>query len=160
MRNKNAKIRPALPADLDSLEKLYQEYHRELEPWGVNCTLNPVQLPRVLEARIKSGLIFSEVAEAEDGTLCGFVFCSVSRLGREFLCEGCDSIGCLNDLYVAPAVRRQGLADRLCDRAEDWLRSNGIPVMQLQVLLRNEAAQAFWRKRGMEPLSNLQFKSM
>jgi len=148
-------IRPAAPEDLEGLLVLYRDYHQGLLPCGMNYDVNEEALPKVLESRIRSRLILTAVAEGEDGALLGFVFCSILRLSGEYLCRGESSVGYLNDLYVAPSARGQGLARRLTAYAEGWLRENGITTMELQVLGKNESARAFWQQQGMEPIGIL-----
>ena len=146
-------IRPAAAEDLPRLLELYRDYFRGLLDRGMNYELNEETLPRVLETRIRSRLILTAVAEDETGALLGFVFCSILRLSQEFLCRGQGSVGFLNDLYVVPAARRQGLARRLTAYAEDWLRENGIETLELQVLPGNAEARAYWDRQGMTPVA-------
>lgn len=146
-------IRAAAEGDLPQLLALYRPYHQELLGLGMNYDLQEEALPRVLEARIRSRLILAAVAEGEGGALQGFVFCSILRLSQEFLCRGQGSVGFLNDLYVDPAARRQGLARRLTAYAEDWLRENGIETLELQVLPGNAEARAYWDRQGMTPVA-------
>ena len=100
------------------------------------------------------------MAQGEDGGLAGFVVCSILRLANEYLCEDCGSVGYLNDLYVVPALRRQGLALKLTGMAEDWLREREIPTMQLQVLQNNPAAHRYWQRVGMGPVGTLYDKKL
>lgn len=146
-------IRPAAAEDLPRLLDLYRAYFRGLLERGMNYELNEETLPRVLETRIRSRLILTAVAEDETGALLGFVFCSILRLSQEFLCRGQGSVGFLNDLYVDPAARRQGLARRLTAYAEDWLRENGIETLELQVLPGNAEARAYWDRQCMTPVA-------
>ena len=148
-------IRQGTAEDLQSLLDLYREYHKGLLDVGMNYDLNEEVLPRVMETRIRSRLILTAVAEDEYGTLCGFVFCSILRLAPEYLCRGESSVGYLNDIYVAPSARHQGLAQNLTAYAENWLREQGVSTMELQVLGRNANAQEFWKKQGMEPIGTL-----
>lgn len=148
-------VRPGTTEDLPRLLELYGDYHRGLLEVGMNYDLNEQQLPRVLENRLRSRLILTAVAEDEEGQLHGFVFCSILRLAPEYVCRGEASVGYLNDLYVAPKARHQGLARRLTAYAEDWLRSQDISVMELQVLGENKKAQEFWKQQGMEPIGLL-----
>jgi len=153
-------IRPAVLSDLDALLRLYEGYHRELCAYGRYCALDREALPSVLETRIQSRLIYAAVAEREDAALCGFAFCSISRIGREYLCDGAGTIGYLNDLYVAPDARRRGLAARLYESCEAWLLEHGVSALQLQALRANEDAQGFWRSRGFTPLAVVHYKPL
>ena len=153
-------IREAAPEDLDSLTALYRSYFADLKACGMNFDLRAENLPRVLQARIRSHLLLAGVAEAEDGTIAGFAFASILRLGAEYSCGGAASIGYVNELYVAPAARRQGLSRRLADFCEDWLRGQGVTAVQVQVLAGNSAARAMWQARGMTPVGAIYEKKL
>lgn len=148
-------IRPGQAEDLEPLLALYLDYHRGLLDVGMNYDLNEQALPRVLENRLRSRLILSAVAEDTQGHLHGFVFCSILRLAPEYTCREQASVGYLNDLYVAPEARHQGLAQKLTAYAENWLREQEVTVMELQVLGKNKKAQDFWQKQGLEPIGSL-----
>ena len=148
-------IRQGTAEDLDQLLRLYHDYHEGLLDVGMNYDLNEEALPRVMQTRLRSRLILTAVAEDEKGNLQGFVFCSILRLAPEYLCRGESSVGYLNDLYVAPNARHQGLAQRLTAYAESWLREQDVKVMELQVLGKNENAQQYWKQQAMEPIGIL-----
>ena len=148
-------IRQGTAEDLDQLLRLYHDYHEGLLDVGMNYDLNEEALPRVMQTRLRSRLILTAVAEDEKGNLQGFVFCSILRLAPEYLCRGESSVGYLNDLYVAPNARHQGLARKLTAYAESWLREQDVKVMELQVLGKNENAQQYWKQQAMEPIGIL-----
>ena len=148
-------IRQGTAEDLDQLLRLYHDYHNGLLEVGMNYDLNEEALPRVMQTRLRSRLILTAVAEDEKGNLQGFVFCSILRLAPEYLCRGESSVGYLNDLYVAPNARHQGLAQKLTAYAESWLREQDVKVMELQVLGMNENAQQYWKQQAMEPIGIL-----
>lgn len=148
-------IRQGTAEDLDQLLRLYHDYHEDLLDVGMNYDLNEEALPRVMQTRLRSRLILTAVAEDEKGNLQGFVFCSILRLAPEYLCRGESSVGYLNDLYVAPNARHQGLAQKLTAYAESWLREQDVKVMELQVLGKNENAQQYWKQQAMEPIGIL-----
>ncbi len=148
-------IRQGTAEDLEQLLRLYHDYHKGLLEVGMNYDLNEETLPRVLQNRLRSRLVLTSVAEDAEGNLQGFVFCSILRLAPEYTCRGEASVGYLNDLYVAPQARHQGLAQKLTAYAENWLREQEVTVMELQVLGKNEKAQQFWKQQGMEPIGLL-----
>lgn len=148
-------IRQGVAEDLPELLRLYRDYHQGLLEVGMNYDLNEETLPRVMENRLRSRLILTAVAENGAGELCGFVFCSILRLAPEYVCRGESSVGYLNDLYVAPAARHQGLARKLTQYAENWLKEQDVFIMELQVLGKNAKAREFWEKQGMEPIGTL-----
>jgi ribosomal protein S18 acetylase RimI-like enzyme len=55
------------------------------------------------------------------------------------------------ELYVDPAVQRQGGGLRLLREAEAWFTTLGIERAELSTLATNPAAQAFYRRVGWEP---------
>lgn len=54
-------------------------------------------------------------------------------------------------LYVAPAVRREGIASQLMDSAEAMLREKGNGSVLLCVALDNTVAVSLYRRRGYSP---------
>ncbi len=54
----------------------------------------------------------------------------------------------LNDLYVAPAARRQGLGLRLMRAIEDLARENGARRLELTTLVHNRMAQRLYEAAG------------
>jgi ribosomal protein S18 acetylase RimI-like enzyme len=64
--------------------------------------------------------------------------------------------GTIYRLAVAPAARRQGIATRLVDAAEQQLRDLGARRMHLIVSIAGGAgADAFWKAAGYEPTSQV-----
>lgn len=57
-------------------------------------------------------------------------------------------IGYINELYVEPTLRRGGLGRQLVDGFFRWCRGLGLTTVQLNVLVRNPEAVAFWRQLG------------
>jgi ribosomal protein S18 acetylase RimI-like enzyme len=57
-------------------------------------------------------------------------------------------IGVMNDLYVDPAARGQGLADRLIAACVERCRSRGALELEWQTALDNERAQAVYDRVG------------
>ena len=153
-------IREAAPEDLDALTALYQSYFADLKAHGMNFELRTENLSRVLQARVRSHLLLAAVAEAEDGAAAGFAFASILRLGAEYSSGGAACVGCINELYVAPAARRQGLSRRLADFCEDWLRDRNVAAVQVQVLAGNDPARAMWQAYGMTPVSTIYEKKL
>jgi len=49
---------------------------------------------------------------------------------------------------VAVHRRREGIGSRLLDAAHAWFREKGIPYAEVNVSVKNSAAQGFWRKHG------------
>jgi len=56
--------------------------------------------------------------------------------------------GFVYDIWVAPPVRRQGVASRLLERASDWCRARGYRKLKLEVAATNGGARALYASNG------------
>lgn len=125
------------PADLDALATLFDAYRRF---YG--------QAPDLDGARdwLRNRLRFGEsraLLARRNGDAVGFaqlypMFSSV-RMARIWI---------LNDLFVLPATRRQGIARGLLDAAAQFAREDGAAAIQLETGLDNAAARATYRAAG------------
>jgi GNAT superfamily N-acetyltransferase len=59
----------------------------------------------------------------------------------------------VDDLYVVPSRRGQGVGRRLLAEAERWARGEGAHRLQAGVLAANEEGRAFWAGAGTEAYS-------
>ena len=59
----------------------------------------------------------------------------------------------LSLLYVAPHVRKQGLARDLAQAVFTWAEDLGLSQVRLGVLASNEAGRAFWERLGFRTFS-------
>lgn len=95
-----------------------------------------------VRTRLTNGDSVFFVTEA-DGELVGFTQCypglSTVSLSTVWL---------LNDLFVLPDFRKQGIADALMDEAERAGRDAGATRIWLRTARTNELAQALYEKRG------------
>ena len=125
-------IRPATENDHDVLRELWDEFRQELEPgelWDESWD----EVWRTIEAH--DGFVF--LAEA-DGQFVGF---AVGRMRRP-------GIAYLNDLYVSPSFRRQGVAKGLLAGIAEAGRERGASLLMLNVDLTNTEARAVYRRLG------------
>lgn len=152
-------IRFAAEADLPALVPLFSAYPNALGEMGLRYTPRHEAVGELLESRVKSRRTLLAVAE-EEGVLLGFVCAGTRRVGGEYLCEGQGAVGYVDDLYVRRSARGRGIASALADRAEAWMAESGVEAVELHVLLENPTAAAFWRSRGMEPMSALCYKKL
>ena len=85
--------------------------------------------------------------EADAGTILGFVMFGTDAQTFETTVPR----GTIQNLYVRPEYRNQGLGSKLLDIATQKLVDRGIEVVKLEVMAPNEAAKRFYRRHGFEP---------
>ena len=131
-------VRQATLEDLDALAPLFDAYRQFYE--------QPSDLGRArrfLDERLsfRESVVF--IACGADGSAQGFTqlypsFSSV-RAARTWL---------LNDLFVAPGARRQGVAESLLGAAAVFARARGAARMTLSTTVDNTAAQSLYERLG------------
>lgn len=84
---------------------------------------------------------------ARQGELTGFVMFSIER--GTF--EQDRQRGFVENLFVRPEERNDGIGSALLDAAERALRDRGAEVVALNVMARNEGARRFYRRHGYDP---------
>lgn len=133
----NTTVAHVQPADLDALVPLFDAYRQFYgQPSDVAAARE------WLRSRLRFGE--SRVLLARRGReAAGFaqlypMFSSV-RMAR---------IWVLNDLFVFPATRRQGIARQLLDAAAEFARQDGAAAIQLETARDNAAARATYRAAG------------
>jgi ribosomal protein S18 acetylase RimI-like enzyme len=131
-------VRYATIEDLEPLATLFDAYRQF---YGQASDLPLAR--EFLAERFKYQQALVLVAAAPSGALVGFTqlfpsFSSV-RACRMFV---------LNDLFVAPAVRRQGVARELLVRAAEAARSLGAESLSLATARSNHGAQKLYESLG------------
>jgi len=84
---------------------------------------------------------------ARDDAICGFVMFTLETGGY----EQDVTRGLVENLYVLPGYRNEGVGGALLDAAEDELRARGAEVVALEVLADNGEARALYRSYGYRP---------
>lgn len=87
------------------------------------------------------------VARAGDGELAGFVMFTVESTGFEQDLQR----GVIENLYVVPDVRNEGVGSALLDATHELLEARGVDAVALDVMASNEKARRFYRRHGYEP---------
>ena len=124
--------------DLDALIPLFDGYR------GFYEQPSDTGLARdFLAARLQRGESVIFLATLDDGTAAGFtqlypIFSSV-RAARVWV---------LNDLFVAPAARKRGVAQALLDAAAAFGRGDGAIRLELETTPENDSAQSLYRNAG------------
>jgi GNAT superfamily N-acetyltransferase len=130
-------VRQAVPADLDEVANLFDQYRR--------FQGQPADLPACrafLHARFDHGdsvLFLASRGGRGVGLAQLYPSYSSTALARVFI---------LNDLFVAAAERRGGVASALLAAVESYAWSFGACRVSLNVAQSNLSAQALYRARG------------
>ena len=82
-----------------------------------------------------------------DGRIVGFVMVTIDS-GRY---EQDETRGLIENIFVEPAYRDQGIGSELLDVAERVLRRAGADRLALEAMADNESARQFYRAHGYAP---------
>jgi len=130
-------IRRATPADVDLVGPLFDGYRQ-----FYGCSPDPDLARRFLRQRLEAGesVVFMAVV---DGKGVGFV-----QLYPTFTSIGARRAWILNDLFVLPESRRQGVGRALIDAARAFAEETGAAWLELATAKDNARAQALYRSCG------------
>ena len=149
MRADASPLRRARERDLERLVALFSillEYHAERSPRlalraGAEAE---EQVRRLLAAHLRDGdsrvLVWDE-----DGNLLGLCIARVLRRPAIFAET---ERGEIEQLLVRESARRRGVGRALAEAALAWMGERGIRRAEVQVVVENAAARAFWRALG------------
>ena len=124
--------------DLDTLVPLFDDYR------GFYEQPSDAGLARdFLAARLQRGESVIFLATLDDGTPAGF-----TQLYPMFSSVRAARVWVLNDLFVAPAARKRGVAQALLDAAAAFGRGEGAIRLELETTPENDSAQSLYRNAG------------
>ena len=141
------RIREGTPKDHDLIWKatietvwndLSPEDRQELDRATLERHFRP-HAAKVIDSR--DNAIF--IAESSDGRPLGYAI-----LGPASTMLTPIPFAFVYDLWVSPEARRQGVARRLLERAEDWCRRQGYRKLKLEVAASNRAARSLYASDG------------
>jgi GNAT superfamily N-acetyltransferase len=132
-------IRTAVASDVPRLVALVRRYWEFEGLSGFNALRTELLLERLLT---HSALGEVWVAAADDA-LCGYLV-----LVHVLSLEHGGLTGEIDELFVLPEARSQGVGGRLLASAEAALRQRGGVRLQLQLAIGNAPARRFYQRRG------------
>ena len=95
-----------------------------------------------------------------DDRICGCLFLWV------FECEDAQAwsktleIGHISEIFVYEEYRRQGIAKKMIEAAEKYLKNRGVYALDLEVYHFNKAAQDFYVNQGFGPIKTYMHKDL
>jgi len=144
-------LRGAGRRDLDAIHGLWRgrrdeevELHRDLV-WSPDAEL---QIREHRELVLADPRTYFVVAD-ERGKVVAFAHAQIESNDLAYLPE---RYGVLVDPLVQESHRGQGLARRLLDHVDEWLRSRGVTELRARVLESDVAARRFLTRVGGTPL--------
>lgn len=131
-------VRAAVLDDLDALSVLLDDYRQFYQQ---QSDLKGARY--FLSQRFGLGDSFILVSEEAQGTISGFVqlFPGLSTVGM-------NARWTLNDLYVLPEYRRQGVGRALMSAAADLAQDHGVARLVLMTQVENKRAQRLYESLG------------
>lgn len=146
-------IRPCDSRDRAALLRMIaalQDYEVPLHDSRLPSATTSEPYLRWLKERLReqSGAMF--IAEAA-GVPIGYVACFVEEDDSAQETPDSNRYGLVNDIYVDPEFRAQGLAQRLLAAAEAHLRPTGVTRLRINVLANNARAWQAYERYGFAP---------
>lgn len=130
-------IVPATTEHLEALLSLWAGYQGFYKVQNIDEVKNRAFIEDIL-LRPDAGLIHVVI---QDGIAVGF-----STLYFTYASTAVSQVAVLNDLYVDPAYRQQGLARQLLDHAQQTVKDLDIPVLRWMTQESNSAAQKLYEQ--------------
>lgn len=149
-------IRPIRPGEVDRVVRdLWTRFEAEIadldgyDPTTGGTLSTVVDARRERVDRSDAATLVAVPADGDDGDgvfggPVGFV--GVELVGPSPVADGPETV--VDELYVVPERRREGIGSDLLGAAEDWGRERDCVVVRVSVSPDNEAALATYRERG------------
>ena len=141
--NQEVSVRKAVVSDSESVLNLLHiiaDLHRTARPDMFPGLVSKYNLSQIQERlSLNNSGVF--VAVLNDNVV-GYIFCDV-------ITEGDGKTLYVDDLCVDPSARKQGIGNRLMDRAVEYGRESECRLLMLNVWEFNESAVKFYEKYGL-----------
>lgn len=140
------RIRRGRPEDVDQVVRLWRrmwDEHASRDPRFQATPAAETVMARWYRDHLENEDSALWVAEGEPGTLEGYCLAVILR-NPPVVPWPC--YGFIAEISVR--LRGRGIGGRLLEAAHGWLRERGVPYVEVQVSVRQEAARRFWRRHG------------
>ncbi|MEW5748690.1 MAG: GNAT family N-acetyltransferase [Candidatus Thermoplasmatota archaeon] len=143
-------VREARPEDLPGVVGLWEqmiEHHTRLSHHFTLSRDGVRRFSKYLASKYSERSTKLLVA-TQDGRLVGFMLCLLSPNAPVFKER---TLGVVSDVYVAPELRKRGVAREMLKVALRWFKKNRVATVQLNVAAANLEARAAWGQLGFKP---------
>jgi ribosomal protein S18 acetylase RimI-like enzyme len=138
-------IEAATSADIDHITDCWVKLARDQRDHGSH--LLAAENRSVVRDSVARHVIENDLLVAREEGIVGFVMFEL----QTGIYQHSTTRGVIQNIYVEPASRDEGIGSALLDAAEEALRERGAEVLSLEVLARNQNARRLYENRGYEP---------
>lgn len=132
--------------DLVAVERMWRALYVHQAEHGLLVTVPEDGFDRwAASMRPALGRFACVFVASRDGADIGFLAGRVRPLPGHY---GGETVGYVSDVYVDAAARGAGVGKALLAAAQEWFRTQGVRRLELQVIVNNEQARAFYRSLG------------
>ena len=144
----------ATAGDIPALMELYRKLYAHLKSLGSPFELDETELHKLLETAVSSRLCCVAAAVDSRGkSIEGFILLLINRIDRKLKRGETKHTGVVSDIFMNPDFRGKGAAELLLAYGENWLRENGVSLVECHVITGNERSEKFFAKHGYVPRS-------
>lgn len=139
-------VRRARAGDAGAIVRLWREMWDFHAPYDSRFQAGPetdIAMTSWVNLHLESDRSIVLVAEGSEGPPEGYL---LGMILQNFPGLPAPFYGRVSEIAVHR--RREGVGTALLDAAHSWFRSQGVSYVEVDVAVKNPAADAFWRKRG------------
>jgi ribosomal protein S18 acetylase RimI-like enzyme len=139
-------VEAATVADVEAVTELWVDLAEGQRAFGSDL-LSEGNRTTVRETLARQAVTGGLLVAREDDRIVGFVTFEPEQGGFEKRV----AVGVVQNIYVVPERRGEGIGSELLARAERQLRVDGAEAITLEAMADNERARAFYRRHGYRP---------
>lgn len=143
-------IKTATLDDVPAIAELFDGYRQFYKQ---SSDLNAAHA--FIEARLKNHESVIFYAQTDSGEPLGF-----TQLYPTFSSVSVSKRWILNDLYVSPTARNQGVGHLLMEAAKQFAENDGAGTVQLSASVGNTGAQKLYESLGYQKITNFYYYSL
>ncbi len=136
------RVEPATLADVDTLADLWVELAAEQREFGSHLLAHENR--EAIRAVFSQQAVDDQILLAKEDAILGFV----NFVIEEGYFAQSATRGIIQNVYVRPDARDQGVGSALLEAGEEALIDRGADVIALEAMADNEAARRLYRRRG------------
>ncbi|MBP5698347.1 MAG: GNAT family N-acetyltransferase [Alphaproteobacteria bacterium] len=158
---KDVEVMVATEADLEPLAEMHYlsgKLHRESCGMAARVCSNE-EMFAVVQSIFNNpkSVLFKATC---DNKICGCLFLWVFECEDALAWSKTLEIGHISEIFVHEKYRRQGIAKKMIETAEKYLKNRGVYALDLEVYHFNKVAQTFYVNQGFGPIKTYMHKDL